>query len=297
MQELIREFLQHISLEGKSKNTVSSYQLDLEQFQQFLQENFGENYPIGMINAIHIRGFLTWLNERPDCNRTLARKMAALNSWFKYLKVKGYRSDNPMQKIRRPKFEKKLPKFFSESEIDILFSIPDAETKVGVRNRAIFELIYSCGLRLMETAGISLYDLDLKKGLLRVTGKGNKQRIIPIGSRALSALRDYLRIRPHFLRPGSTERLFLTHRGKDFDTAQLHVILMRYIELIAREKGYSPHTLRHSFATHLLSRGADLRAIQELLGHANLSTTEVYTHVSLEDIKAAYEKGHPRSGE
>ncbi|HNQ44640.1 MAG TPA: tyrosine-type recombinase/integrase, partial [Candidatus Cloacimonadota bacterium] len=255
MQELIQEFLQHISLEGKSKKTLEGYQIDLEQFREFLQQNFGESVPVALINVLQIRSFLTWLNERPDCNRTLARKMAALNSWFKYLKIRGYRADNPMAKIRRPKFEKKLPKFFSEAEIDLLLSIPDTSTKVGIRNRAIFELIYSCGLRLMETAGISVYDLDFKKRLLRVTGKGNKQRIIPVGSRALDALQEYLKVRPQFLRPGSSEKLFLTHHGKDFDTAQLHVILMRYIALIAREKGYSPHTIRHSFATHLLSRG------------------------------------------
>lgn len=296
MQDWIDKHIQYLSLEGKSKCTQDGYRLDLEQFMRFLQESFGEPDP-RLLSTLQIRAFLTWLAEQPDCNRTLARKMAALNSWFKYLKREGLRGDNPMQKIRRPKSEKKLPRFFSEEEMETLIRIPDLSSSYGVRNRAIFELLYSCGLRLMELSGLELKDIDHRKGILKVWGKGNKQRIVPIGTPAMEAVQEYLKLRPSFCTEQSSNKLFLTRSGKDFDTKQLHIILMRYINLIAREKGYSPHTIRHSFATHLLSRGADLRAIQELLGHANLSTTEVYTHVSLEDIKAAYEKGHPRSGD
>lgn len=297
MQNMIDKHLEHLSLEGKSKRTLEGYRIDLKQFQDFLYEAFGEAWSIETIGVLHIRGFLKWLAERPDCNRTLSRKIASLSSFFKYLKLVGIRSDNPMKKIRRPKFEKKLPKFFSEAEINLLLQIPDQESKIGVRNKAIFELLYSCGLRLMEVAAINMQDFDLARGLLRVTGKGDKQRLIPIGKYAIEAIQQYLLLRPQFLKPGSSNRLFLTRSGKDFNTSQLHAILMRYINLVAREKGYSLHTIRHSFATHMLSRGADLRAIQELLGHAQLSTTEIYTHVSLEDIKTAYEKGHPRSGD
>jgi len=296
MQKLIDKHSEYLSLQGKSKRTIEGYRIDLEQFMRFLMESFGFCDPQS-ISVLHIRAFLKWLAEQPDCNRTLSRKMAAINSWFRYLKLQGLRADNPMQKIRRPKFEKKLPHFFSEEEMEVLIRIPDTSTKIGLRNRAIFETLYSCGLRLMEIASLKLHDIDYHKGLIKVMGKGNKQRLIPIGKPALAAIREYLDVRPQFTRSNSSSCLFLTRSGKDFDTQQLHIILMRYINLIAREKGYSPHTIRHSFATHLLSRGADLRAIQELLGHAQLSTTEIYTHVSLEDIKAAYEKGHPRSGE
>lgn len=296
MQNLIDKHSEYLYLEGKSKPTLEGYRIDLEQFRRFLDEQFG-GIDVALISVLHIRAFLRWLAEQPDCNRTLSRKMAALNSWFKYLKLQGLRTDNPMQKIRRPKFEKKLPHFFSEEEMEVLIRIPDTSTKIGMRNRAIFEVLYSCGLRLMEIAGLKLSDIDFRKGLIKVLGKGNKQRFIPIGKPALEAIEAYLRVRPLLVKEHSSNCLFLTRSGKDFDTQQLRIILMRYINLIAREKGYSPHTIRHSFATHLLSRGADLRAIQELLGHAQLSTTEHYTHVSLEDIKAAYEKGHPRSGE
>ncbi|MDI3504667.1 MAG: integrase/recombinase XerD [Candidatus Cloacimonadota bacterium] len=202
-----------------------------------------------------------------------------------------------MIRIRRPKYERKLPRFFSEEEMSVLLRIPDTSTKIGVRNRAILEILYSCGLRLSELAGLRLMDIDQGKKIIRVIGKGNKQRLVPLGSYALQALQDYLKLRPQFEQSYSSDKVFLTHTGKDFDRIQLRTILMRYIQLIAREKGYSPHTIRHSFATHLLARGADLRTIQEMLGHSELSTTEIYTHLSLEDIKEAYEKGHPRSGE
>lgn len=296
MQEWIDKHSEYLALEGKSKRTLRGYRIDLEQFRRFLDESFG-SADVASLSAIHIRAFLKWLSERPDCNRTLARKMAALNSWFKYLKLQGLRTDNPMRKIRRPKYEQKLPRFFTEEEMLLLIRIPDTSSNVGRRNRAIFELLYSCGLRLMELANLHLEDIDYRKALLKVYGKGNKQRFVPIGKPALEALQDYLKVRPLMATEQSSARLFITYRGKDFDTQQLNIILMRYINLIAREKGYSPHSIRHSFATHLLSRGADISAIQKLLGHEALSSTELYTHLSLEDIKAAYEKGHPRSGE
>jgi integrase/recombinase XerC len=296
MQEWIDKHLEYLSLEGKSPRTIEGYRIDLQQFHDFISAEVGQ-LEISRISALHIRGFLVWLSERPDCNRTLSRKLSALSSWFKYLKIKGIIAENPMRRIRRPKYEKKLPRFFSEAEMAVLLRIPDTSTKIGVRNRAILELLYSCGLRLMEIAGLRLMDIDQRKSMIRVMGKGHKERRIPLGSIALQALQDYLKLRPKFVFSHSSNKVFLTHSGKDFDSNQLRTILMRYINLIAREKGFSPHTIRHSFATHLLARGADLRAIQELLGHSELSSTEIYSHLSLEDIKAAYEKGHPRSGE
>lgn len=296
MKKWIQKHLDQLSIEGKSPRTIEGYRIDLQQFEGFLESEFGL-CNISDISALHIRGFLRWLSEKQDVNRTLSRKLSSLSSWFRYLKIQGEIKDDPMRKIRRPKYEKKLPRFFSEEEMQALLRIPDTSSKFGLRNRAILELLYSCGLRLMELAGLRLDDIDKGKKLIRVIGKGNKQRLIPIGSFALQSLDEYLKERPGFLQDHSSDKVFLTRSGKDFDTDQLRTILMRYIDLIAREKGYSPHTIRHSFATHLLSKGADIRAIQKMLGHADLATTEVYTHLSLEDIKAAYEKGHPRSGE
>ncbi len=295
MQDLIDRHMLELAMAGKSQRTVSGYRIDLEQFMSFLLSHFGSAEP-SHINKAQIRAFLQWLSEKKDCNRTIARKMAALQSWFTFLKINGLRADNPMKNLRRPKFEKKLPHFFTEAEMTTLIRIPDTSTIYGVRNRAIFEVLYSCGLRLEELANLQLSDIDYRKGLLKVTGKGNKQRIVPIGKPALEATQEYLKLRPNLATEQSSSRIFLTRTGKDFDTQQLKIILGGYIDLIAREKGYSAHSIRHSFATHLLDRGASLEAIQALLGHSNLATTEKYTHVSLQDIKAAYEKGHPRSG-
>ena len=294
MINCINQYCNNLALEGKSPKTIEAYRMDLEQFYGFVQRYFEtEEVPIDAITVLNIRDFLRYLNEKPDCNRSLARKSASLNGLFKFCKLKGMIESNPMDKIKRPKYERPLPKCFTEEEVRSLLSIPDTSSRFGVRNKAILELIYSCGLRLMELAGIRMSDIDMKNGLLRVKGKGNKERIIPVGSYAIAAINDYLPVRELLRVDKSPDRLFLTKSGKAFDTDQLDTILKRYFLLIARSKGYSPHTLRHSFATHMLSRGADLRAIQELLGHALLSTTELYTHVSLDDIKKAYHKGHP----
>ncbi|NLA44618.1 MAG: tyrosine-type recombinase/integrase, partial [Candidatus Cloacimonetes bacterium] len=166
-----------------------------------------------------------------------------------------------------------------------------------VRNRAILELLYSSGLRISELADLELNDIDLKRALVRVKGKGNKERIVPIGKPAIEAIEAYLPVRDKLKQEYSSHKLFLTKSGKDFDHRQLFKILHHYFQIIARQKGYSPHTIRHSFATHLLSRGADLRALQEMLGHSNLETTAIYTHLTLDDIKKAYLKGHPRGKE
>lgn len=296
MIERINLFSDYLALEGKSARTIDAYRLDLNQFHEFIKHFFEEeSVPVESVTVLNIRDFLRHLNELQDCNRSLARKSASLNGFFRFCKLKGYVLTNPMDKIKRPKYEKPLPKCFTEDEVRNLLAIPDSSSPFGIRNRAILETIYSCGLRLMELSGIRMQDLDMSKALLRVTGKGNKERIIPIGTHALIAIREYLPVREKLATSQSPNRLFLTKSGKAFDTDQLDTILKRYFELIARAKGYTPHSLRHSFATHMLSRGADLRAIQELLGHAQLSTTELYTHVSLEDIKKAYNKGHPRS--
>ncbi|HNV63377.1 MAG TPA: tyrosine recombinase XerC [Candidatus Cloacimonas acidaminovorans] len=298
MEKYIADFCNYLALEGKSPRTITAYKLDLEQFHSFIQRYF-ENGEVDIkgITVLNIRDFFRFLNEKPDCNRSLARKSAALNSFFRYCKRSGFIQNNPMEKIKRPKYEVPLPKCFTEEEVRTLLSIPDTDSPFGIRNKAILETLYSSGLRISELAGIRLQDIDLKRGLIRVTGKGNKQRIVPLGSYAIEAINNYLKVRPQFMRENNPDLLFLTKSGKAFDTKQLDIILKRYFELVAKAKGYSPHSLRHSFATHLLSRGADLRAIQELLGHSLLSTTETYTHISLEDIKEAYKKGHPRSKE
>ncbi len=290
------QYFSYLRLEGKSEHTITGYRLDLEQFYNYILPFF-ENGQIVIhdIQIIQIRDFLRHLHDKPDCNRSLARKMAALKSFFQYCKTHDLITANPMDKLKRPKFEKKLPKFFSEDEMELLLSIPDLENPIGVRNRAILELIYSSGLRIGEIVTLRLIDIDQRRKLVKVTGKGDKQRLVPIGVKALQWIETYLSVRSSFDPDHSRDLLFLTYTGKPFDFKQMNTILQRYISLIAQQKGFSPHSIRHSFATHMLARGADLRAIQEMLGHSNLSTTEIYTHVTLEDIKDAYHKGHPRS--
>jgi site-specific recombinase XerD len=179
--------------------------------------------------------------------------------------------------------------------METLLQIPDLDNKFGVRNRAILELIYSSGLRISEVANCKISQLDLSEKLIRVKGKGNKERLVPLGKMAIRALKNYQKIRFEFESKYSGEVLFLSKSGKQLSANELRAILERYINLVAKTKGYSPHSIRHSFATHLLANGADLRAVQEMLGHSNLSTTEIYTHLSLTDLKAVYKQAHPRS--
>ncbi len=294
MHKDLENYLQYIQAEGKSPCTQIAYARDLRQFVGFVQARSTGTVEIVTAGVPEIRDWLRQLHDKGVGNRSLARKIAALNSFYSYLKRTGRVAVNPMDRIKRPRFEKKLPRYFTEEEMLQLLELPDAESKFGRRNRAILELLYSSGLRISELADLRLSDLDLQRGLARVIGKGSKTRLVPVGRAAIRALQDYLPVRAELRTDESSERVFLTRSGKDFDQRQLTGILDRYFRQIAQQKGYSPHTLRHSFATHMLKNGADLRAIQEMLGHANLSTTEIYTSVTLEDIKQAYRKGHPR---
>lgn len=298
MRNEMENYFKYLRGEAKSACTILAYRRDLEQFCRFAGKYFENGEPnCREISILMIRDWLRWLHDKPVCNRTLARKSASLKSFFKYLKLTGLIEKNPMDKIKRPKFEKKLPRFFTEEEMITLLRIPDEGSIFGIRNRAILELLYSSGLRISELARLEMNDIDLKRGMARVLGKGSKERIVPVGREAIQAIRNYLPAREKLKREYSSNRLFLTKSGKDFTDFQLNAILNKYFRLVAEQKGYSPHTLRHSFATHMLNRGADLRAVQEMLGHANLSTTETYTHVTLEDVKKAYKKGHPRGKE
>ncbi|MFO8144850.1 MAG: tyrosine recombinase [Candidatus Syntrophosphaera sp.] len=298
MRNEMENYFKYLRAEARSAFTILAYKRDLEQFYNFIAKFFEDGEASCQeISILMIRDWLRWLHDKPVSNRTLARKSAALNSFFKYLKLTGAVEKNPMDKIKRPKFEKKLPHYFTEEEMITLLRIPDQGSIFGVRNRAILELLYSSGLRISELAQLRIDDIDLKRGMVRVIGKGNKERIVPVGKEAIQAIRDYLPVREKLKQEYSSNRLFFTKSGRDFTDFQLYTILNKYFRLVAEQKGYSPHTLRHSFATHMLNRGADLRAVQEMLGHANLSTTETYTHVTLEDVKKAYKKGHPRGRE
>jgi len=300
MKNEITLFIRSLISKGLSENTIKAYEKDLLQLENFLEKYFPKRVEITKITHLYLRDFLRNLSFQGRSNRTLSRKATVIKRFFYFCQKNKFMEKNPAEKLKIPKFEKKLPKFFTEKEMKELLSIPDLTSKFGIRNRAILELIYSAGLRISEIAECKITQLDLNEKLIRVRGKGNKERIVPIGKIAVKAVRNYLKIRNRFfssteVKTKKVENLFVSKSGKPLSANELREILDRYIRLVAKTKGYSPHSIRHSFATHLLANGADLRAVQEMLGHSNLSTTEIYTHLSLKDLKKVYEQAHPRS--
>jgi tyrosine recombinase XerC len=296
MQKAIEDFVRTLISRGLSKLTITAYKSDLLQLEEFLLRYFeDEKIDVNQVTRLYLRDFLRYLSVNDRNNRTLARKATTLKSFFQFCEKNRYCSKNPASKLHIPKFEKKLPKCFSEKEMEDLLNIPDLSSKFGIRNRAILELIYSSGLRISEIANCKIGQIDLAEKQIRVIGKGNKERIVPLSSKAKIAIRNYTATREQFKSRFSDETFFLSKSGKPLSTNEIREILSRYLNLVAKTKGYTPHTIRHSFATHLLARGADLRAVQEMLGHANLSTTELYTHLTIKDLKKVYEQAHPRS--
>ncbi len=295
MQKAIDEFVRTLISRGLSVHTITAYKKDLLQLQDFLTKYFEEgNIKVNQVTRLFLRDFLRYLSENDRNNRTLARKATTMKSFFQFCEKNNYLTKNPASNLHIPKFEKKLPKCFSEKEMEELLNIPDLSNKFGIRNRAILELIYSSGLRISEITGCKMGQIDLSEKLISVIGKGNKERIIPISSKAKIAIRNYSKTRDQFESRFSDDIFFLSKSGRPLSPNEIREILSRYLNLVAKTKGYSPHTIRHSFATHLLARGADLRAVQEMLGHTNLSTTEIYTHLTLKDLKKVYEQAHPR---
>ncbi len=296
MQKAIEEFVKTLISRGLSKHTITAYKRDLLQFQEFLIKYFEDGIvKLDQITRLYLRDFLRHLSLNDRNNRTLARKATTLKTFFQFCEKNEYLTKNPASNLHIPKFEKMLPKCFSEKEMDELLNIPDLSNKFGIRNRAILELIYSSGLRISEIADCKIEQIDLIEKQIRIIGKGNKERIVPVSSKAKIAIRNYEKIRIQFESRFSDDSLFLSKSGRPLSPNEIREILSRYLNLVAKTQGYSPHTIRHSFATHLLSRGADLRAVQEMLGHNNLSTTEIYTHLTLNDLKKVYEQAHPRS--
>lgn len=296
MQKAINEFVRTLISRGLSEHTITAYKNDLLQLEDFLTKYFEDgSVKLDQITRLFLRDFLRHLSMNDRNNRTLARKSTTMKIFFQFCEKNEYLKKNPAANFHIPKFEKKLPKYFSEKEMEELLNIPDLSSKFGIRNRAILELIYSSGLRISEIADCKMGQIDLNEKLIRIIGKGDKERIVPVSSKAKIAIRNYLNTRDQFSSRFSGDTFFLSKSGKPLSSNEIREILSRYLNLIARTKGYSPHSIRHSFATHLLARGADLRAVQEMLGHSNLSTTEIYTHLTLKDLKKVYQQAHPRS--
>ena len=304
MEKLIEQFLEHLRYERNvSSHTLRNYASDLEQFLDFLAplKNGRRTLPeITAIDHLTIREWLASLHAAHKKKASVARKLAALRTFFQFLVREGMLERNPAKLVSTPRLEKKLPKHLSIDEAIRFIESPDPETDLGKRDRAMLELMYATGVRVAELTTLNLADVDFGNQLVRVTGKRRKQRIVPFGDPAGAAIREYLGVRDKFLLNApiskrDEEALFLNYQGTRITTRSVGRMVDKYIRLCAGMHNISPHALRHSFATHLLDSGADLRDIQELLGHARLSTTQVYTHVSMEKLVEVYDKAHPKA--
>ena len=292
MNDHITLFIRYLGTERNvSPHTLEAYRRDIGQFQAFVRSERGEEAAVGGIDHLLIRRYLALLHK--ECRKSsIGRKLAALRSFFTYLVREGVVTRNPAELVATPKREKKVPFHLSIDEVTALVEAPREGELLPLRDRAILETLYSCGIRVSELTGLDVGGIDLDEGLVRVMGKGGKERIVPLGSKARLALADYLAARNH---PAAGEPLFINARGGRLTRRSVARIVDKYIIRIATMKKVSPHTLRHTFATHLLEGGADLRAIQELLGHSSLSTTQKYTHVSIDRLMEVYDKAHPKA--
>lgn len=284
-----------------STHTIISYKHDLAQFEQFYRLHYGDEViEYRNITTPIIRHYLAELHAGKFERRSIARKIAALRSFCRYLCNWGYLEQNPFVGIKTPKLEKVLPKFLYPYEVEALLAAPDVNTSLGIRDRALLETLYATGIRVSELVGLNIDNLELDYGCLRVYGKGKKERIVVIGSIAIQSVHQYLnssrlKLLEHNRGKPINNALFLNKLGTRLTDRSVRRIVDKYIEKVSLDKSISPHTLRHSFATHLLDNGADLRTVQELLGHVNLSTTQLYTHVTKEKLRSVYIKAHPRA--
>jgi integrase/recombinase XerD len=298
-EHLMLDFLAYLEFErGLSRNTLEAYRGDLLQFGRFLGER---NTTAVDADPADISDFLTRLatgdaDHRPASPATIHRKSACLRSFYRHLRREGLRDSDPTAGVSAPRRSRKLPQVLSRGEIDRLLSQPRGTDPHALRDRALLELMYACGLRASEAIGLELGDVDVEERILRARGKGSKERIVPIGQAALRAVRIYLeRGRPALVKDGAEAHLFVNFRGGQLTRQGLYKIVRRHASSAGLADRMSPHTLRHTFATHLLAGGCDLRSVQEMLGHADVSTTQLYTHLSSERLKDVYFRAHPRA--
>ncbi len=312
---LVERFLEYLQSERHfSSHTARCYAADLDQFIRFLttgeatapgRNGSTQAGPSGeevdrlllAMTTDRVREFLAYLRDRNYCKSTVARKLATLRSFYKFLVRRGHIQDNPVAPIRTPKQEKRLPKCLDVAQIEKLMSNCDTTTLLGARDRAMLETLYSTGMRVSELVALNIEDIDLTQSVVRVRGKGKKQRVVPLGPGAVKAIIHYLDMRRNAFanQPHDPQALFVNKHGQRLSTRSVRRKLDKYLLAAGLDLSVSPHTLRHSFATHMLQRGADLRSVQELLGHQSLSTTQIYTHLTGQKIKQEYDKSHPRA--
>lgn len=291
-QEYLENFLFFLEVErGVSKNTLFSYKRDLEKFFSFLEKK--GKISMDQVSRQDVQDFLMKLKEKGLEVSTISRNLASIKTFWKFSCGEGYVKDNIASFVRSPKKWQRIPEVLSYKEVSRLISVANKRSWQGRRDRAILEVMYACGLRISELLELKLSDLDLEAGFLKCTGKGNRQRVVPVGSKAIDAVKAYLEKRPK--KDPAERHLFVTKFGRKFSRQGLWKIINKHAIESGIRKKITPHTLRHSFATHLLEGGADLRAVQELLGHSDISTTQVYTHVDTQRLKNIHSEFHPRA--
>ena len=285
MNEHVDEFITYLRVEkGYSPNTLSSYKRDLEKFSKYDLSNNG------------ISSFLKDMNKRGMSATTISRALACLKSFCKFLIIEGHIKDDPTRDLSFPKTGSRLPKALGMGEASALVDSPDRKDKISLRDKAILETLYGTGMRASELVGLNLNHVNFDSGFVKCFGKGSKERIVPIGGSAVKSIQAYIRSsRPRLLKKRSSDALFLDRAGKRLTRQGLWFIVKKLVKASGVKPSTSPHTLRHSFATHLLEKGADLRSVQEMLGHANIATTQIYTNVSKERLKRVYKDAHPRA--
>ncbi|MDD4980391.1 MAG: site-specific tyrosine recombinase XerD [Candidatus Omnitrophica bacterium] len=294
MQELVEAFLNYLSVErGLSRNTIISYREDINAYADFLKASRIDSLSSGARSDV--TDFMLAQKDKGLAANSVARRLAAIKAFYKFLVRERFLKVDPSGLIESPKLWKKIPDTLSVNEVDVLLSQPNIRDKQGIRDRAVLEALYATGMRVSEAVNLKVDNVNLSVGFLRCLGKGSKERIIPLGKKAISSIKRYLEVsRPQQLKNKESDFLFLNRFGRKISRQSLWKIIKRYARQARIKKSIKPHILRHSFATHLLERGADLRSVQEMLGHANISTTQIYTHVSKERLKAIHKMFHPR---
>lgn len=294
MQNVIADYLHYLQIErGLTANTISSYHQDLKAFSAYLDD---QQLTLKQVDQLTILNYLNTLKEAGKSRRTVTRAVSTLRRFFQYLVQNDQLTVDPMAEIKAPKQGQYLPQVLTVDEVDALLDAPDTGNKYGIRDRAILEVMYATGLRVSELVHLKLADLHLDMGLIQTLGKGNKERIIPIGDVAIQWLDTYLeKSRPVLLKQRQSPYVFLNAHGGGLSRQSIWQKIQQYVSLAGIRKHVTPHTLRHSFATHILENGADLRIVQELLGHSDISTTQIYTHITRKRLTEVYKKAHPRA--
>ncbi|MCF6093466.1 site-specific tyrosine recombinase XerD [Microaerobacter geothermalis] len=294
MEKYISQFIHYLSVEkGLSNNTLESYDRDIKLYCSYLKD---QHLDIKNTTRTHIISFLMDQQKKGKATSTISRNLVSIRSFYQFLTKERILEKDPSLHLESPKIDKKLPKVLSVQEVELLLHAPSLDDTLGLRDKAMLELLYATGIRVSELVSLNLGDVNLGMGFIKCFGKGSKERIIPLGKVSIRMMAYYLeRSRPHLKKKVEVDALFLNHHGKRLTRQGFWKIIKKYAKSTGIKKEITPHTLRHSFATHLLENGADLRAVQEMLGHADISTTQIYTHITKTRLKEVYARSHPRA--